>query len=104
MKTEQMDTGVNITSHLLQYVPPTVIFVSAVVLNLAETLGAIDPLSIVEKYGGAGFAGIIAYLLIRWLLNDKQKKDEKIEQMHNERIELYKEMLREVKDERSKNK
>lgn len=108
MKTEQMDAGSSMATHLLQIVPPAVVFVSAVILNLAEMVGAIDTLDVVQKYGGAGLAGIFAYWLIRWLLNDKQKKEDKIEQMHKERLEvaekqatLYQEMLRKIKDERT---
>ena len=105
MKTEQMDAGSSMATHLYTIVPPVFSAVTYIALSFAETVGAIDPINIWEKFGIGGIFGLAVYWFIRYLLNDKAKKDDKIEQMHQERLEIAEKqnkvlegLLREMKD------
>ena len=105
MKTEQMDAGSSMATHLYTIVPPVFSAVTYIALSFAETVGAIDPISIWEKFGIGGLFGLAIYWFIRYLLNDKAKNEEKIEQMHQERLRIAENqnkvlegLLREMKD------
>jgi len=60
-----------------------------------------------DKFGGAGLAGIIAYLVIRYLLKNKDKQDDQIQKMHEERLEAqarqHREYIELLRDKLPKN-
>ncbi len=82
--------------NILSIVPAVISATTYLVLSFAEGFGMIDALSAIDKFGGAGLAGIVAYFVIRYLLRNKEKQDAQIQKMHEERLEAQAKHQREL--------
>lgn len=60
---------------------PTLTYFS---LALAESLGAIEPISIVEKFGISGFVFLLALWVVKWLLNERNDLKKEIEKLRED--------------------
>ena len=69
-----------------------------IAIGFAESIGAINPISIIEKFGIGGVFTVAVYMFIRYLLADKVKKEDKIEQLHKEEIERIERHQKELVD------
>lgn len=73
-------------------------------LGFAESAGIIESLNIIEKLGGAVGIGFVGFLIIRWLLKDRERIEKKLEQMHSERLAATERHQKELIDALKKTK
>ena len=66
-----------------------------VAMTIAEVEG-LASFSLFEKLGTTGIVAAGAYLIIRWLLGERQKDRDRLDEMHQARYEELKEILEKV--------
>lgn len=74
--------------HISQVVPPMVASITYIALSFVAEMGVSEAISLFDKLGGAGLAALVAYLVIRWLLRERETQSKKLEEMHKERLEV----------------
>jgi hypothetical protein len=60
---------------------PTLTYFS---LALAESLGAIEPITVIEKFGISGVVFLFALWVVKWLLNERNDLKKEIEKLRDE--------------------
>lgn len=61
---------------------------TGLLMTLAELEGLVQGFTLLEKAGIPTLVGIGSYVVIRWLLRERQKHEDRINKMHEERVAM----------------
>lgn len=85
----------NMYHHILSFGTAATVSITYGLLSLAEATEVISALPAIEKLGGTGIAGLIAYFVINRLLKEKDKSEERIKELLDEQRRMHEQRLEE---------